>query len=178
MATIPENSAAATPQAAKQSAASVAPLSATEIQRKQQNVAILQSQQVNLGVKDQPLALVYKAAIEAINEQLAPFLGEDALQSAVDQGIDVSPAATAERIVSQSTAFFSAYQQQNPADDFAQQLADFLQVIGGGIDKGFAEARGILDGLQVLEGDIASNINKTYELVSSGLESFRQQQSR
>jgi hypothetical protein len=51
-------------------------------------------------------------------------------------------------------------------------LNDFVKLIGGGIDKGFAEARQILDGLKVLEGDVASNVDKTYELVQAGLKAF------
>lgn len=56
--------------------------------------------------------------------------------------------------------------------DLQTALNDFTKLIGGGIDKGFAEARQVLDGLKVLEGDIASNIDKTYEFVQSGLKSF------
>jgi hypothetical protein len=56
-------------------------------------------------------------------------------------------------------------------------LNDFIELIGGGIDKGFAEARQILDGLKVLEGDIASNIDKTYELVQVGLKAFMENHS-
>ena len=46
------------------------------------------------------------------------------------------------------------------------------EVIGGGIDQWFKEARDILGGLKVLEGDIAGNIDKTYDLVQQGLQSF------
>ena len=61
----------------------------------------------NLSLKtgdgDQSLNLVLKTAIEGINAELAPTLGANAIQTAVDNGIDVSPEATAERIVSLST---------------------------------------------------------------------------
>ena len=46
-------------------------------------------------------------------------------------------------------------------------------MIGGGIDQGFKEARDILNSLGVLEGEIADNIDKTYELVQTGLQDFR-----
>ena len=46
--------------------------------------------------------------------------------------------------------------------------------IGGGIDQGFAEARGILDGLGVLEGELKDNIDLTYDLVQQGLQAFRE----
>ena len=53
-----------------------------------------------------------------------------------------------------------------------EALVKFTDIISGGIAQGFAEARDILDGLQVLEGDIASNIDKTYDLVQTGLAAF------
>lgn len=58
--------------------------------------------------------------------------------------------------------------------DMSQEeaLTSFTDIISGGIDKGFAEARDILDGLGVLEGDIAANIDRTYSLVQDGLKSF------
>ena len=51
-------------------------------------------------------------------------------------------------------------------------MNQFVDVISGGIDQGFAEAREILDGLKVLNGDIASNIDATYELVQDKLAAF------
>ena len=50
-----------------------------------------------------------------------------------------------------------------------------VAVIGGGIEQGFAEAREILDGLGVLQGDIANNIEQTYQRVQEGLQAFRAQ---
>ncbi len=127
---------------------------------------------ISSGDADKALTLVLKTAIEGINAELAPTLGANAIQTAVDNGIDVSPEATAERIVSLSTAFFPAYQDANPDLDFDTALNQFVDVISGGIDQGFAEAREILDGLQVLNGDIASNIDATYELVQDKLAAF------
>ncbi len=129
---------------------------------------------LSLSIQDtnHALTLVLKTAIEGINAELESTLGTNAIQAAVDNGIDVSPEATAERVVSLSTAFFAAYQDANPALDFNTALNQFVDVISGGIDQGFAEAREILDGLQVLEGDIASNIDATYELVQNKLAAF------
>ncbi|RDH89593.1 MAG: hypothetical protein DIZ77_00365 [endosymbiont of Seepiophila jonesi] len=47
-----------------------------------------------------------------------------------------------------------------------------LTIIRDAIEQGFAEAREILDGLSVLEGDISANIDTTFELVLEGLERF------
>ena len=148
--------------------------SVAEISRKQQNLAILEANRsVSLSAKNQPLSLVFQAAIDAINQQLAPELGEQAIQRTRDQGVDVSPEATAERIVSLTTGMFGRFQQHRPELSEPQQVDRFLELISSGIDQGFKEARDILDGLQVLEGDIATNIDRTYELVQKGLEAFR-----
>lgn len=122
----------------------------------------------SFSASDNPTALVLKAAIEGINEALEETLGPNAIQEAYDSGLDVSPEATAERIVSLSTAFLGAYQEQNPS----ASIEDFIAVISGGIDQGFTEARDILEGLNVLEGEIATNIDLTYDLVQQGLDDF------
>ena len=137
------------------------------------NASILKtSMEVSLSAGNNSMSLLFKSAIEHLNQALAPEFGDDAIQKAADSGMDFSPQATADRIVSMSTAFFGKYAEQHPEKDQATALKDFTQLIGGGIDKGFAEARQVLDGLKVLEGDIAANIDKTYELVQSGLKTF------
>ncbi|MEL4400331.1 MULTISPECIES: DUF5610 domain-containing protein [Shewanella] len=138
------------------------------------NNAILAAQEeVSLNSGNEPMSLLYRAAIEAINEELAPYMGENALQQVQDQQIDTSPEATADRIVSFATQFFSVYQQQNSSMDFDSQLSGFMDVIGGAIDQGFKEATDILSGLKVLEGDIKAGVDETYSLVQQGLQAFR-----
>ncbi|TVP15020.1 DUF5610 domain-containing protein [Shewanella sp. KCT] len=138
------------------------------------NTAILEAQQeVNLSAGNEPMQLLYKAAIEAINEELAPTMGEHAIETAVAQGVDTSPEATAERIVSFATQFFAIHQEQNSSMSFDEQLSSFMDKIGGAIDQGFDEAKDILSGLKVLEGDIAAGVDKTYGLVQEGLQAFR-----
>ncbi len=143
--------------------------------RAEQNLAILEaSQSASISAGSEPLTLVFRAAIDAINKELEPLLGENALERGQQQGLDVSPEATADRIVSLTTGLFSLFRQQRPEFTETEQVERFLEVIGGGIDQGFSEAREILDGLGVLEGEIASNIDRTYELVQQGLQAFRE----
>ncbi len=143
--------------------------------RKQFNAAILQANyEVSLSTKNEPQALIYKAAIEAINEELAEELGDNAIERGYESGLDVSPEATAQRIVDFSTGLFELYKQNNPELEPDAQLERFLEVIGGGIDQGFGEARDILDGLGVLEGEIEENVDRTYTLVQEGLATFRE----
>jgi len=137
------------------------------------NASILKaSMEVSLSAGNHSMSLLYKTAIENLNQVLAPDLGDNAIQAASDSGMDFSPQATADRIVSMGAAFFEKYAENHPEKDLETALNDFTKLIGGGIDQGFAEARNILGSLKVLEGDIASNIDKTYELVQSGLKSF------
>ncbi|MDD2761427.1 MAG: DUF5610 domain-containing protein [Methylomonas sp.] len=137
------------------------------------NRSILQtSMDVSLHAGNEPMTLLLKTAIEGINDALKPEFGDNAIQKAYEEGLDVSPEATADRIVQMSTAFFDRYHANHGELSVDEALKSFTDLIGKGIDKGFDEARNILKGLNVLEGDIATNIDKTYELVQQGLKAF------
>ena len=47
-----------------------------------------------------------------------------------------------------------------------------MNVIGDAIDKGFSEAREILDSLNVLQGEVKENIDTTYDLIQEKLSLF------
>jgi hypothetical protein len=139
--------------------------------RKDLNVGILKaSMEVSIRSGDQSQALLFRSAIEGINEALAPTLGPDAIQNAMGQ--DNSAEATAGRIVSMSTAFFDAYAARRPGDDPETVLRDFMDVIRGGFEKGFGEARDILSGLGVFNGAVEADVMKTRELVLQGYDRF------
>ncbi|WP_028111078.1 DUF5610 domain-containing protein [Ferrimonas futtsuensis] len=130
-------------------------------------------EKVSLSSGQESMALLYRAAVEAIDEHLAPTLGENATQKGLEEGIDYSPQATADRIVGFATQFFETYQQQNADLSLDEQIDGFIGVIGEAADKGINEARGILDGLQVLDGDIKDNVDLTQSLMHEGLQAFR-----
>ncbi|NQZ53075.1 MAG: DUF5610 domain-containing protein [Piscirickettsiaceae bacterium] len=141
--------------------------------KKQLNAAILESTiNANLTAGNDSQSLVLKTALEGINEALRETFGDDSIQTAYEAGIDVSPEATADRIVSLSTGFLSLYQQQHPELSQEEAVTAFVDIISGGIDTGFTEARDILTSLNVLQGEIASNIDKTYDLVQEKLAAF------
>jgi hypothetical protein len=150
------------------------PISAAQQQKTALNVSILEAAEANLGARDKPLALTLRAIIDELNTVLEPDLGPNAIDAAVESGLDVSPEATAERIVGLSTAFFPAFREANPDESEQEALVHFMDVIRGGIEQGFAEAREILQGLGVLEGSIADNIDLTYDLVQEKLDAFQQ----
>ncbi|MCL2635620.1 MAG: DUF5610 domain-containing protein [Betaproteobacteria bacterium] len=137
------------------------------------NMQILQaSAQVSLKAGEQSLTLLYRSAIDRINDALAPQLGPNAIQNAISSGVDTSPEATANRILSFSTAFFEKYAAQNPGKDRDQVASDFVALIRGGFEKGFNEAKQILNGLGVLSGSIADGIQQTWDLVQKGYDDF------
>ena len=141
--------------------------------RQQQNVQILQaSMDVSIQSGDASLALLYRTAIDRINEFLGPELGPDAIAGA--SGQDNSPEGTAGRILALSTALYDAYAARHTDKDAETVARDFVALIRGGFEAGFGEARDILSGLGVLgEGSpVASGIEKTYELVMKGYDDF------
>lgn len=143
--------------------------------KKQVNAAILQGaiDQVGNGIQDQPMSLVLKSALQGINEALQDIQPEASLKDSYESGIDFSPEAVAERIVSFSTNFFSAYQEQHPELSEQEARDSFTELMIGGVEQGVGEAKEILEALSVLEGDVADNIDKTMELILERFESFR-----
>jgi len=157
--------------------ATIAPVSLVQKQRTALNVSILEATELQLSAKDNPQALTLRAVIDELNTILEADVGPNAIDVAVESGLDVSPDATAERIVHLSTAFFPAFLESNPGETGDEALSHFVDVIRGGIEQGFADAREILDGLKVLEGTIASDIDLTYNLVQEKLDAFQQRMS-
>ena len=142
--------------------------------KKEQNSAIVRSQiDLNFKMGNEPMALLYKTALSAINEVLDPTQETKPIQIAYDNKIDISPEATATRIVSLSTAFFHSFQQENPDIEPKESLNQFMSIISVGIDQGFKDARDILESLSVLDGEITTNIDNTYDLVQEGLNHFK-----
>lgn len=141
--------------------------------KRQLNAVIIESSlKFSKTIGDQPLSLLFKTALQGINEALKEGGVERSAEEIYESGLDFSPEATAERIVTLSTQLLGSYREQHPEMGEKESLTSFVDIISGGIDQGFAEAKDILDSLNVLNGEIAKNIDKTYELVQEGLQSF------
>ena len=172
--TLPDVSAsnASTTAAAKQSER----LPTQAESRSQMNAAIVTASfEVSINTGNEPLALLLKTAITGINDLLKPEFGENAIQNAASQ--DNTAEGTSGRIVSLSTGFYEAYKQQHTGEDEATVLKNFMTTIRGGFEQGYKEASDILQGMNVLNGDVASGIGKTYELVQKGYADFEAAQS-
>lgn len=154
-----------------QSADEAATMSPAAKARAQLNASIVEaSLTVSLKSSNNPMSVVLKTALTGINEALRADFGEDAIQNASAQ--DNTPEGTASRIVSLSTAFYEAYKQQHPGQDEETTLNNFMDTIKKGVEQGFKEARSMLEGFKVLDGDVAANIDKTYDLIQQGFADF------
>ena len=162
----------ATTAAAKQSDKIATPAEA----RSQLNASIITASfEVAISSQNEPLALLLKAAITGINDLLKPEFGDNAIQNALSQ--DNTAEGTAGRIVSLSTGFYEAFKSQHTGEDEVAVLKNFMSTIRGGFEQGYKEASDILQGMNVLNGDVASGIGKTYELVQKGYADFEAAQS-
>ena len=147
-----------------------------EGQRTQRNAQILQaSMDVSISAGNKGMELLYRAAVDKLNEVLAPELGPDAIAQAQQQ--DQSSEAVAGRIVSLSTAMFERYAAKYPDKDAETLLQDFVATIRSGFEQGYGEATDILQGLGVWGEDspVRSAIERTYSLVQQGFDDFLQQ---
>jgi hypothetical protein len=142
--------------------------------RRDMNMAILKSaSEVTLSSGNQPLHLLYRSAIDSLNKILAPELGDGAIERAAENPDEFTPENTAERITSFALSFYSAYQRQHPEMQEEESVNSFISLMTGAVERGINEARDILDGLGVLEGEIGENIDKTLELIQGRFDTFR-----
>lgn len=142
-------------------------------QQNLRNSRILQaSLQVSIQAGNDSLALLYRTAVDEINNILAPELGPNAIQNAMSQ--DNSAQATAGRIVGLSTAMFNAYAARYPDKDMEVVAQDFVNVVRGGFEQGYKEAEDILNSLGVLSAGspVAEGISQTFALVQKGYDDW------
>ena len=86
--------------------------------------------------------------------------------------LDISPEATAGRIVGFALNFFDRYAKKNGLENNEEGRKQFADFIGGAISQGIEEARGILGALNALDPDTGSNIDKTASIITSRLDEF------
>ena len=121
--------------------------------------------QVNI---QQPLKLIYQAALVHLNDALEPVLRSNVLPLALDYGEEMTPRSTAEHIVSAAKRAYDTVNSQQ-ANQKGVLMKDYLQVASASITAGFTEARTILRGLQRFSGEVADNINQAYGFTQEGL---------
>ncbi|RVT45871.1 hypothetical protein EMM73_11700 [Rheinheimera sediminis] len=148
---------------------------ASRMNKQKLNATIMENQlKLSTGDNDNSMKLLYKTALEGINSELEAEFGPNAAEKIKASGVDTSPQATADRIVGFATAFYQKFSAQNPDMSEEERLDKFIALVSGGVDKGFEDARGILDGLGVLNGKVADDIDSTYSLIQEGFTKFRE----
>lgn len=109
-------------------------------------------------------------AQNALANRLAERLGlEPGALSGKDQ--DFSPEKVADRVLG---FVEQRLQSEAAAGADSAKLADLLAQARKGIEKGFDEARKILDGMGVLKGKVAEDIDATYDKIQDGLKGLEQ----
>ena len=95
-----------------------------------------------------------------------------ALDDVLSGVIDFSPEATAKRIVDFASSFFGAFQANNADQDGNSQIDGFSELIRGAIEKGFAQAKDILEGIAKISQGVTADIDETLVLVMKGIDDF------
>ena len=165
-------------------------VSSTVSARNQLNAQLVANLDVSTNTDGKSLSLLYRTAIDSINQILSDQLnGGAGAQAASDgqtaQGAqqtpnilqqklseDNSPEGTSQRILSGALSFFSTYAKQHPELSQEEQAKNFVDIVRGGFEKGYAEAVDVLNGLKVFNGNIADEVKKTRDLVNKGFDDF------
>jgi hypothetical protein len=95
-----------------------------------------------------------------------------ALDDVLSGVIDFSPEATAKRIVDFASSFFGSFQANNADQDGNSQIDGFSELIRGAIEKGFAQAKDILEGIAKISAGVAAYMDETFVLVMKGIDDF------
>ena len=103
---------------------------------------------------------------QTLANRLAERLGLKPGDLSAAKAEDYSPAKVAERIL----GFVGGHMAREAAEGAdSEQLQKHMQAFRKGVEQGFADARKILDGLGVLNGQVAANIDDTYQRIQDGL---------
>ena len=125
----------------------------------------------------------YQEVVSQLEEVLRKELGDEnfsleklaAKTSGVEGQEDYwSPEKTADRIVTGATSYFEAFRKQHPDLSEEEALNKFMDIITPAIEKGFHEARTLLEGFEVFKGEVKANAERTLELVYEKLDLFRE----
>jgi hypothetical protein len=120
-----------------------------------------------------------RTALQATEEDVARVLrarfdeaGRADYLTSIAQPDDLSPEATAERILGGITGYiYRAFRRSRPEAN-GDDLAEFERGVRSGLERGMKEARRVLAGLRALDVELARGLDRTQSLVASGLERF------
>ncbi len=131
---------------------------------------------LNFGDLYKGLSISAKSIVDAINQQLGDF-APAGVQNLKPE--DVTPEATADRIVTGSVAFFDAYAKQHKDLEGEELIDSFMAEIRKGIKTGYDDAFNILKGLGAFEVEgVQDGIEKTKSLIEEKLVAFENQKRK
>lgn len=119
------------------------------------------------GRLEEKLGALFEKAAEANPELAARGPG-----AFFDTSLDVSPEATADRIVGFALGLKGVFARQNEDLSEDELMERFEGEIRRGIGEGFGHARSVLQGLDMLQGDIEQNVDATWEIVQQKLDDY------
>ncbi len=133
-------------------------------------VAMVAQQQADIQAAEQPLSLLARTLTQGLNESLEASLGPQpvALGFAEEPG----PEELASQFSEVIGGLFEQFGASQTAQDSATPMADFLALLRSGLEQGFAEARGTLDGLQALSEQTAQSLDDAEALIAEALAAF------
>lgn len=128
------------------------------------------SSSVNFQDLYKSLTITAKEIVDKINEKLSASL-PDGVQSLKPE--DVTPEATADRIVKGVVGLYSIYAKQNKGLEGEDLLISFIDTVKSGIDAGYSDAIGILENLGAFQYDgVREGLAKTRSLIDEKLAKF------
>ena len=112
--------------------------------------------------------------LERAYDKLRGVVGDARAALGIPEGaeIDTSPDATANRIADFALGFFGKYAENNGLENNEEGRAQFAEFIGAAISQGIEEARGILDSLSALNGEVNTDIDSTASIIQDRLNDF------
>lgn len=118
------------------------------------------------------LSIKAQKIIEKLNELLKAKI-PDGIQSLKPE--DNTPEITAENIVRGATAFFDVFAKQNSNLSGEDLLNKFMETIRSGVEQGYGEAYGILEGLGAfdIEG-VRDGVEETKRLIEQKLAKYEE----
>lgn len=122
----------------------------------------------NITASENPTELLFKTIVEGVNE----VLGDDTIQGSFDAEVDVTPEAVAQKIVTLAIESYPQYVAENSDVPAADVANSFFGRVTEGVSSGADEARGVLAGLNVVDEEVASAIDATYDAIIQGVQSF------
>lgn len=105
---------------------------------------------------------------EKLRERFAPDQG--ATRPADIEGADLSPAATADRIVGFALNLRAAFQRRNEGLEPEELLARFEHEVRRGISEGFAHAEDVLGGLGRLDDGQRQTMASIWDMIQTRLD--------